>query len=72
MNTATHETASYQERDTRFDGTGSGLTILIIVAVIAAVGYLNNIINVDAVKSMAELRGIGAAMPLLGAVLGFV
>ncbi|WP_156782107.1 hypothetical protein [Acidihalobacter aeolianus] len=72
MNTVTHETPSNQSVGIRFDGTGSAPTILIIVAVIATVGYLNNVIDVDAIKHLAELRGIGATMPLLGAILGFV
>ncbi|OBS08855.1 hypothetical protein [Acidihalobacter prosperus] len=62
-----HPTASRQVR-----GAGNTQVFVILVAVIAAIGYLTNVIDMPVARHLGELRGIGSAMPLLGAILGYV
>lgn len=69
---SSYETNSAATKSAIFDGTGSGPTLLIIFVVVAAIGYFHNTLDINTVKSMAELRGLGASMPLLGAFLGYI
>lgn len=53
-------------------GTGTMPTLWLLVVMIAIIGYLSNVIEMPVATHLSELRGIGTAMPLLGAILGFV
>lgn len=69
---SSYETNSAATKSAMFDGIGPGRTLLIIFVVVAAIGYFHNTLDINTVKSMAELRGLGASMPLLGAFLGYM
>lgn len=52
---------------------GSMPTITIIVAAVAAVGYVANIVEMSSTSGISDaLRGFGVIFPPLGVILGFM